>query len=100
METKFYPNSATLFPVKEKRSEKGPDLSGRVELGPDLVDYIIRQSKAGNSEIVLDISGWKKVSRAGSKFISCQVKEPYKPKDGAAPKKKTSFDDDDDGAPF
>jgi hypothetical protein len=97
---KFYPNSATLFTEKNKKNPRGPDITGTLMLGQDLAEYIADQLDAGNQEITLDLSGWKKVSRAGNKFLSVSVKKPFKaqpsPNSKSASKPtKSGFDEDE-----
>lgn len=92
-ERKFYPNSGALFTVKEKKSDKAPDVSGNLCMGSDTVAYIIEEYNAGNNEITLDLSGWKKVSTSGNKFLSVSVKKPFVKGQGApAPRRQNSDD--------
>ncbi len=101
--TKFFPNSATLFTQKDKKSEKSPDLTGNIMLGPDLVTYIIEQHDSGNFEITLDLAAWKKVSAGGNKFLSGSIKKPFV-KDGSytpgVRKVRSPSTDSDDDMPF
>lgn len=94
--SKFYPNSGALFTVKDKKSDKAPDLSGNLCLGTDTVDYIIEQYNAGNPEITLDLSSWKKVSQGGNKFLSISVRKPFV-KTGAPQRARS---DDSSDPPF
>lgn len=96
---KFYANSGALFPVKTKKSEKAPDVTGSIDLGLETIDYIIAQHKAGNLEISIELSGWKKVSRAGNKFISLQNRKPMDKKD-SPPEAARAGSFDDDEVPF
>lgn len=98
-EKKFFANSGALFSVANKKSDKAPDLTGDIALGSDVVRYIIEQQRAGNQEITLDLSAWKKVSRSGSKFLSVKIGLPYKKPATAQPAQQSSYDDDDDGEP-
>jgi hypothetical protein len=105
-EKRFYANSGMLFPAKSAKNPKAPDVTGSLDLGVDIIGYIVTEYNAGR-EVSLDLSGWKKVSRNGSKFISLKVREPYK-KEGApmqkttTPVAKSAADEDDmeDGLPF
>ena len=101
-EKKFFGNGGALFTVKQKKSDRGPDLTGSVDLGEDTVKYIVEQFENGNTDITLDLSVWKKVARTGTKFLSLKVREPFKKTDAPArPAKAASFDDDDgDEIPF
>lgn len=59
-------NSGALFKNTKKSSEKAPDFSGPFT-GP-------------NGE-ELEIAGWVRESRNGTKLISVKVSEPYKKKE-------------------
>jgi len=73
-----YPNTGSLFPMDEKyRKEKSPNLTGKIELGEDLCNYIAKEYKAGG-EVILDISAWTRTGAdSGKKFLSLAVKEHY-----------------------
>lgn len=51
-------NSGAIFPAREKKTEKHPDMTG--SLNVDGVEYYV--------------SGWTKVSQKGQKFLSLSVK--------------------------
>jgi hypothetical protein len=72
-------NRGSLFKNDKKEEEKHPDMSGTINI--DGVEYWI--------------SGWKKVSKAGSGFISLSVR-PKQERQSSAPTKKAKpepFDD-------
>ena len=95
-----YPNSGSLFPLdaKFKTSDKSPTMSGQIELGEELCDYIQQQYRAG-VEVKLDIAAWTRVAAdSGKKFLSIKVQKEYV-KD-AKKKKATSVQDMDDDIPF
>ena len=50
-------NSGAIFPAREKKSEKHPDMTGSLNVGG--VEYYV--------------SGWTKVSQKGQKFLSLSV---------------------------
>lgn len=50
-------NSGAIFPAREKKSEKHPDMTGNLNVGG--VDYYI--------------NGWTKVSKQGQKYLSLSV---------------------------
>ena len=50
-------NSGAIFPAREKKTEKHPDMTG--SLNVDGVEYYV--------------SGWTKVSQKGQKFLSLSV---------------------------
>lgn len=51
--------TGVLFPVNEKKTEKHPDLTGRVEIGG--VKY--------------SLSGWNKTSTNGNAYVSLSLRE-------------------------
>ena len=72
-------NRGALFIADNKQSEKSPDFSG--SLNVEGKEY--------------RISGWKKISRAGKKFISVAISEPQSRE--SAPAKQVSKDDNEWG---
>lgn len=71
-----YPNSGALFPVKQKRSDNSPDLTGRVTISEDVLDYIVRKAQEGG-EIELELSAWLRISRNNTNFTSLKINIPY-----------------------
>ena len=71
------PGEGVLFPTKEKRSEKSPDMGGHVFAHKDL--------KKGDR---IAISAWNKTSQKGESFISLSAKDPWVPKTDPAPKRQ------------
>ena len=69
-------NRGVLFKAQEKKSEKSPDYTGKINV--DGVDK--------------DLSGWIKKSKNGNTFLSLSVKEPYiKEPDNSHSNEKTPF---------
>ena len=60
-------NRGFLYPVKERKSEKSPTMTGKIVIAPEL---------AGKE---IEIAGWTQTSKAGNKYISLLVSEPYQP---------------------
>jgi uncharacterized protein (DUF736 family) len=69
-------NSGTLFPAEDKKTEKSPDFTGKLNV--EGKEY--------------RISGWKKTSKAGKKFLSLSVSEPQS--QGSNQSKPAVKDDD------
>lgn len=64
------PNSGSLFVNSQKKSENGPDYSGTITLGGDLLEEI---RNAGDT-VDIKIAGWKKTSqKTGTTFLSLSV---------------------------
>lgn len=74
-ETK-YPPGGVLFINKKKTTDRQPDYTGNLEISRELLGELVAAAKAGK-EIKMDISGWKKQSKAGNNFLSIVAKKPY-----------------------
>lgn len=79
-------NSGAIFPAREKKTEKHPDMTG--SLNVDGVEYYV--------------SGWTKVSQKGQKFLSLSVKaKDQVAKQNVRQAQHVVADDfDDDSLPF
>ena len=79
-------NSGAIFPAREKKTEKHPDMTG--SLNVDGVEYYV--------------SGWTKVSQKGQKFLSLSVKAKEQvAKQNVRQAQQVVVDDfDDDSLPF
>jgi len=74
-------NRGSLFKNDKKEEEKHPDMNGTINVGG--TEYWI--------------SGWKKVSKAGSGFISLSVRpKQEQTRQSSQPTKKAKTDDWDD----
>jgi uncharacterized protein (DUF736 family) len=71
-------NRGFLYPVKEKKSEKSPNMTGKIVIAPEL---------AGKE---IEIAGWTTISKAGNKYISLLVSEPYQPQQAQQPQQQTA----------
>ncbi len=70
-----YPNSGSLWPPKERKSDKAPNLRGSVKMDPELLQEMINQASGGLVEI--EIGAWTK-EYDGRKFLSLKAGMPYK----------------------
>ena len=79
-------NSGAIFPAREKKTEKHPDMTG--SLNVDGVEYYV--------------SGWTKVSQKGQKFLSLSVKakEQVAKQNVRQAQQVVADDFDDDSLPF
>lgn len=66
-----YPNTGILFVEKKKTNPKGPDHTGKIDIGADLLKQMLDAHNAGK-DVVLRIAGWDKAGRNGT-FISTRV---------------------------
>lgn len=70
-----YPNTGVMF-VRQKRSERGPDMGGDITIEGDVLDYVLKCAERGD-ECRLELSGWKRRTRDGSTMLSLRVELPY-----------------------
>ena len=83
----------SLFPVREKKNEKGPDQTGTIEISQDQVaalrSYLMSAETEddwqGNPVVKLSVSTWTSEMKDGRKYMKGQVKPPYKPPVDSAP---------------
>lgn len=73
-------NRGALFRATDKQgNEKRPDYSGNLNV--NTVDY--------------ELSGWIKVSKAGNKYMSLKIREPFKKTTKVETPAVEPFEDDD-----
>jgi hypothetical protein len=84
----------SLFPVSEKKNEKGPDQTGAIEIPQSeiaaLRDYLMSAETVedwqGNPIVKLSISTWINEMKDGRKYLKGSVQPPYKaPAETSAP---------------
>lgn len=78
-------NSGVLFSVTEKKNDAGPDFTGTLVLGKDLLDSLVKAVRAGGVAKV-SLSAWNNTSKAGNSYKGIKVSEFRE-------KKKDSLDD-------
>lgn len=66
MEDRKYPNSGALFSSKTKKKPSHPDYYGSFTLD-------MRTVKVEDNMVTFKLSGWKKIAKTGSTFLSLQV---------------------------
>ena len=75
----------SLFPSKEKKSEKSPDSTGSIEIAANevaaLVSYLqdpanTQDDWQGNPAVKLRIAGWNSESKAGLRYVNGKVSPP------------------------
>lgn len=82
----------SLFPAKEKKSEKSPDHTGSIELpisdAMKLAEWITAQpgEQAWNGEQVIKIrlAGWAAESKNGLAYINGKISPPLPPQNAPA----------------
>ena len=78
------PNSGTLFVNTQKKSENGPDYSGTITIGGDLLEEI----RNASGTVDIKIAGWKKTSqKTGTTFLSLSVQSGSQQGNGRTYKK-------------
>lgn len=75
--------SFSLFPSKEKKSERSPDFSGTIEISVDQINALVShlgtapESNWKDEQVVkLRIAGWNAESKGGMKYINGKVSTP------------------------
>lgn len=71
-----HPNSGALF-VRDKKSPNAPDYGGDLTIDGEVLDHILARAQRGEP-VTLEIAGWQKQGRNGTRFISINGKVPYK----------------------
>lgn len=80
-----YPNSGSLFPSTIRKSDKSPDFFGSIKLDPAYLKDLMSKS---DGLVEVKLSGWKRESKTGNRFVSIAV-DTFVKKDAApAPKKE------------
>lgn len=70
-----YPNSGSLWPSKNRKSEKSPNVIGSIKMESALLQELIEQAAGGLVEIQL--SGWTKEWQ-DKKYVALKASGPYK----------------------
>jgi len=75
--------SFSLFPSKEKKSERSPDFSGTIEVSVDQIDALVAHlgtapeaNYKGDNVVKLRIAGWNAESKGGMKYINGKISTP------------------------
>ena len=71
----------TLFDVKEKKSERGPDKTGNIEIelgeAMKLAEWLTAQpgeeGYGGTTVVKIPVSGWNAESKTGTRYINGKV---------------------------
>ena len=82
-----YPNSGSLFPSTIRKSDKSPDFFGSIKLDPAYLKDLMSKS---DGLVEVKLSGWKRESKTGNRFVSIAV-DTFIKKD-AAPAKQEEKD--------
>lgn len=82
-----YPNSGSLFPSTIRKSNKSPDFFGSIKLDPAYLKDLMSKS---DGLVEVKLSGWKRESKTGNRFVSIAVDTFVKK--GAAPAKQEEKD--------
>lgn len=74
-------NSGALF-QREKSTNGGPDFSGDIEIGMDVLQYLNNMAKAGQPA-KMEAAIWRRASQKdGKPFLSVKVQVPYEARKG------------------
>lgn len=98
-------NRGIMFVNGRKTKQGQPDWNGNVTLGPDVLEHLANQIKAGKPAVV-ELSGWNKKTRKGDDMISVSSSIPWQERKGPASQPSArnsgsaSLYDADDDIPF
>jgi len=73
-----YPNTGVMF--KRKAEGKQPNHAGSLYIAGEVLEHILKRHEDGK-DVVLELAGWDRTSKAGNGFMSISVKAPYKQDD-------------------
>lgn len=90
-------NTGFLFPQKGQKSRNAPNMTGKISVDEELLEYLQSCLDAGD-EAEVSIAAWRKVSGKGTPFLSIKASIPREQK--KQPPKKDFLDDMDDEIPF
>ena len=75
----------SLFPAREKKSEKSPDSTGSIEFAaadiPAVIAYLqdpanVQDDYQGNPSLKIRIAGWNATSKNGLQYVNGKVSPP------------------------
>ena len=75
-----YPPSGVLFQNDRKQRDTHPDYNGNLEVSREIVDDLVAQVREGIDKPVIDLAGWRKMTKAGKPFLSLRGGVPWKRK--------------------
>jgi len=79
-----YPNKGSLFPSTVRKSEKSPDFFGSIKVDRSYLRDLM--DKHAEDLIEIKLSGWKRESKTGNRFLSLAVDTYVKPEGAPVPK--------------
>ena len=79
-----YPNKGSLFPSTVRKSEKSPDFFGSIKVDRSYLRSLM--DKHDEDLIEIKMSGWKRESKTGNRFLSLAVDTYVKPEGAPTPK--------------
>ena len=72
-----YPNKGSLFPSTVRKSEKSPDFFGSIKVDRSYLRDLM--DKHTEDLVEIKLSGWKRESKTGNRFLSLAVDTYVKP---------------------
>jgi hypothetical protein len=79
-----YPNKGSLFPATVRKSDKSPDFFGSVKVDRSYLRDLME--KHDEDLIEIKLSGWKRESKTGTRFVSLAIDTFVKTDAAPAPK--------------
>lgn len=68
-------NGGALF-SRQKKSQNSPDMGGDFTLDGEVLDYVMKMAERGQP-VKLELSVWRKMSRANQTYLDLKVSIPY-----------------------
>ena len=85
-----YPNTGTLMPSTIRKSDKSPDFFGDLKVERAYLKSLME--KTDEDLVVIKLSGWKRESKAGNRFVSLSVNTYEKDAPKAKSQEKDEWD--------
>lgn len=86
-----FTSNFSLFPAKEKKSEKSPDMTGTIEIPVDQINALVahlgtepESDWKGDGVVKLRIAAWSSESKAGTKYLKGKVSTPMQQQQSSA----------------
>ena len=88
----------SLFPAREKKSERSPDYSGTIEIPVDQIDALVAhlgtepEESYGDTRVVkIRVAAWATESKAGNKYLKGKVSTPMQQRQAAPTSSELPF---------
>ena len=95
------PNNGSLWTQTAKKKPTSPDVTGKLKIKISDINIVTEQDEEGNEIEVAEIkiSGWRKTTKTGKKFLSISL-NTYDDNPTPVAPKVAKVPEDDDEIPF